>query len=136
LRIGAAASAGGGENDSYASAFLVVLSDYGLSKGSYAGTSVAMHNVDPKLFLILDYPVPLANYTGDDDDQSGKWDKYFVENPEKWQQDWGGSGEDWRQYQSLRHFGMANVLFCDGHVELLSPKDLLPMDGRWRYVGR
>jgi prepilin-type processing-associated H-X9-DG protein len=24
------------------------------------------------------------------------------------------------QYQAVRHFSKANVLFCDGHVELLS----------------
>ncbi|MBM4019774.1 MAG: hypothetical protein FJ288_15875, partial [Planctomycetes bacterium] len=135
---GSGSSPGGtGSGDSGGGAvFILVLSDYGLSKGAYGGVGVATHNVDPKLFFILDYPVPLANYCGDSDDQTGKWDKYFIEDPEKWQQDWGGTGETWQQYQALRHFEQANVLFCDGHVEALGRTELLPFDYRWRYLGR
>lgn len=116
--------------------FIIVLADYGISKGSYASVTMMMHSVDPKLFFILDYPVPLADFCGDADDQGIKWDKYFVQDPVRWQQDWGQTGEDWTQYQSLRHFGQANVLFCDGHIESLGPQDLLPQDPRWRYIGR
>jgi len=131
---GAGGSASGDSGG--AAVFLLVLSDYGLSKGAYGGIGLVTHNVDPKLFFILDYPVPLANYTGDQDDQAGKWDKYFIEDTEKWQRDWGGTGETWQQYQSLRHFEQANVLFCDGHVEALGRAELLPSDYRWRYFGR
>lgn len=128
-------SSGGGRGADPA-VFVIVLADYGISKGCYASVTMMTHSVDPRLFFILDYPVPLADYCGDADDQSIKWDKYFIQDPVRWQQDWGQTGEDWTQYQSLRHFGQANVLFCDGHIELLGPEDLGPGDPRWRYIGR
>jgi len=122
----------GGGRGADPAVFIIVLADYGISKGCYASITMMTHSVDPKLFFILDYPVPLADFCGDADDQSIKWDKYFIQDPVRWQQDWGQTGEDWTQYQSLRHFGQANVLFCDGHIELLGPEDLQPLDPRWR----
>ena len=76
--------------------------------------------IDAKLFLLLDYPKRLANYNIDGEDY-GQGDKYFITDPDAWKAtyDPNNTGMDWTQYQALRHFKMANVLFCDGHIELL-----------------
>ena len=100
-----------------------VATNYGMSLGVYRVGSRVVDHIDAKLFLILDFPKRIANFTGyaseGKDDDSPFQDKYFITDPEKWVQDYGQQGEDWRTYQSLRHFGRANVLFCDGHVESL-----------------
>jgi prepilin-type processing-associated H-X9-DG protein len=63
------------------------------------------------------------------------WDKYFILDPDDWMRRYGDEGGDWQSYQALRHFGKANVLFCDGHIELLSPEELRPTCPSWRYPG-
>jgi len=134
---GAAATPGApGRNSAGGPArYLIVPSDYGLSKGTGAIPGTILSSMDPRAALALDYPKPLAEFTGEGGDE-WKWDKYFVENPRQWKADWGATGEDWRQYQSLRHAGQANVLFCDGHVESLGPGDLRPSGAMWSGRGR
>ena len=103
--------------------YSVVPTNYGMSMGVYRVGSRFVGHIDSKLFLILDFPKRIVNFTGyafdGKDDDSPFQDKYFITDPEKWVRDYGQQGEDWRTYQSLRHFGRANVLFCDGHVESL-----------------
>ncbi|MCX5684124.1 MAG: prepilin-type N-terminal cleavage/methylation domain-containing protein [Planctomycetota bacterium] len=118
-----------------ASRVLIVPSDYGLSKGTYSLPSSILGSMDPRLAMVLDYPKPLAEYSGEGGDE-WKWDKYFVENPRRWNHDWAATGEDWSTYQSLRHSGRANVLFCDGHIESLGPEDLRPSRALWSGQGR
>jgi prepilin-type processing-associated H-X9-DG protein/prepilin-type N-terminal cleavage/methylation domain-containing protein len=114
---------------------LIVPSDYGLSRGTYSLPNSILGSMDPKLAMVLDYPKSLAEYSGEGGDE-WKWDKYFVENPRRWNQEWAAAGEDWSAYQSLRHSGRANVLFCDGHIESLGPEDLRPSRALWSGQGR
>jgi prepilin-type N-terminal cleavage/methylation domain-containing protein/prepilin-type processing-associated H-X9-DG protein len=114
---------------------LVVPADYGLSKGTYSLPGTILGSLDPRLALALDYPKPLAEFSGEGGDE-WKWDKYFIENPRRWRTDWGTTGEDWHEYQALRHFGRANVVFCDGHIESLGPEDLRPGRALWSGQGR
>ena len=109
------------------------LCHYGLSKGTYETDGQPVSVIDPKWILILDYPKAIADYNqfGDDDDQ---WDKYFILDEREWMDAYGAElreGESWRDYQALRHFGMANALFCDGHVALLRPEDLWETTPLW-----
>jgi len=115
--------------------YLLVPSDYGLSKGTYSLPGTILGSMDPRLALALDYPKSLAEFTGEGGDE-WKWDKYFIENSRQWKKDWGTTGEDWHEYQALRHLGRANVLFCDGHIESLGPEDLRPSRGLWSGQGR
>ncbi len=94
--------------------------DYGMSVGSYSVPNQDVERIDPKLFLILDYPKPLADYNVSGTDY-GQWSMYFIADPVAWKTtyDPNNTGLNWMQYQALRHFGMANVLFCDGHVDTL-----------------
>jgi prepilin-type processing-associated H-X9-DG protein/prepilin-type N-terminal cleavage/methylation domain-containing protein len=92
--------------------------DYAISRGSYYVPGVEVSRIDEKLFLILDYPKRVADYT-DGGTDSNDWNKYFFTRPEMWLAQFPTAGSNWAQYQALRHFGKANVLFCDGHVELL-----------------
>lgn len=116
--------------------------DYAINFGTYSrrdGSTVM--GVDGKLFYILDYGGwdLVANYTFGSLD---RWDKYFIASPrgqtdavEIWQAAFPGEG-DWRSWQALRHFGKANVLFCDGHIESLGPNELEESAPRWTYRGR
>jgi prepilin-type N-terminal cleavage/methylation domain-containing protein/prepilin-type processing-associated H-X9-DG protein len=114
-------------------------SDYGMSVGSYSATITPgdassgiksvlqdVPRVDGKLFLLLDYPKRLADYNEDGEDYYGDYGdacgsgKYFITDPLRWKEQYFPNNEvNWRQYQALRHFKTANVLFCDGHVEAL-----------------
>ena len=118
------------------------MSDYGLSRGSYKTVRDTAPSVDGKLFFILDYTVALADYSniGVNDDAN----TYFVMDPEDWTPPEGRENEDWRHLTALRHGGMANVLFLDGHVETLpldpqsgedlaTHKYLRPKSRLWRY---
>jgi len=106
-----------------------LMGDYGLSRGSYeAANGRAVLTPDGKQFLILDYPRPLADFTTDNIGDKNDWEAYFVEDPQKWNSDkWPATRAKpempWKYWQALRHFGKANVLFCDGHVELVSGTD-------------
>ena len=43
-------------------------------------------------------------------------------------------GESWLKYSALRHFDMANVLFCDGHIETLGADALAEKSDLWGVV--
>jgi len=106
--------------------------DYGLSKGTYEAVGGPVSITDPKWILVLDYPKAIADYNQSGYDDS--WDKYFILDEREWMDAYGAElreGESWRDYQALRHFGMANVLFCDGHIELLRPEDLWETTPLW-----
>jgi prepilin-type N-terminal cleavage/methylation domain-containing protein/prepilin-type processing-associated H-X9-DG protein len=122
--------------------------DYGLNRGYYTDTNGRdVAQVDSKLFLALDFPKALADFTDTalNNPPSGatgtEWEKYFIDmrvNPDgaakRWVNTFGSTcGNDWTQYQALRHFGKANVLFCDGHIESLEPESLGENDVRWQY---
>jgi prepilin-type processing-associated H-X9-DG protein len=100
--------------------FTYVPCDYGMSRGVYDVPGVDVSRVDGKLFFILDYPKRLADYTTGGADRF-EWDSYFFVRPEGWTPPRSGAPVDasWVQYQALRHFGKANVLFMDGHIETL-----------------
>ena len=122
--------------------------DYGMSQGWYEVAGSRASRVEGDRFFILDYPVPLADYNGDmtDDDSEmffidetriPDWEEAFSDNP---------YGLSWEEAQSLRHFGMTNVLFLDGHIETLplepqsdedlaTDKYLRPDSSLWRYGG-
>ena len=116
--------------------------DYAINLGTYSrrdGSTVT--GVDGKLFYVLDYGGwdLVANYTTGSLDP---WHKYFISSPrgqsdaiKAWQAAFPGEG-DWKGWQALRHFGKANVLFCDGHIESLGPEELEQSDLQWTYQGR
>lgn len=123
--------------------WLIILGDYGISRGCFEvydhdvlALPRAVPQVDARLFFVLDYPVPLADFNGVPADDI--WEENFIQDPEEWKKNTklGRQGLDWRAYQVLRHFGQANVLFCDGHIESLGPEDLQKTDTRWKYIGR
>ena len=126
--------------------------DYGLSVGCYETADGDAPKVDGRLFFILDYPLRLAEYSGvgpGEDD----YEQYFIDEDkiDAWLAAYGADlyeGRSWHEFQALRHFGMANMLFCDGHVEAIplhpttaeaikDGKFLRPDPGRslWRYSG-
>jgi len=116
--------------------------DYAINRGTYErrdGSTVT--GVDGKLFYILDYGGwdLVANYTTGSLDP---WHKYFISSLRgqtdaisAWQAAFPDEG-DWRSWQALRHFGKANVLFCDGHIESLVPDELRQSGPGWTYQGR
>ncbi len=116
--------------------------DYAINLGTYSrwdGSTVT--GVDGKLFYVLDYGGwdLVANYTTGSLD---RWDKYFISSLKGqadaisvWQAAFPGEG-DWKSWQALRHFGKANVLFCDGHIESLGPDELRQNGPGWSYRGR
>jgi prepilin-type N-terminal cleavage/methylation domain-containing protein/prepilin-type processing-associated H-X9-DG protein len=111
--------------------------NYGLNKdaGPY-GTNLNITKPDNKLIYILDHHDLVV-----DPSDAVNFDKYFISDPEVWNtKAWAQDGADWHEYQSLRHFGKANVLFCDGHIESLGKGDLDPADNAaasllWRSFG-
>jgi prepilin-type processing-associated H-X9-DG protein len=110
--------------------------DYAVSAGVALTTDgQAVPRVDPKQIFIIDYypPAPVADYTGGKDDMKGTWNLYFFEDPQEWLQENAAYGTEWKPFQALRHFGKANVLFCDGHVE---PLGLVPEDDMARTQNR
>jgi prepilin-type processing-associated H-X9-DG protein len=113
-----------------------VLSDYGLSVGSYSVPNVDVSCVDPKLFLILDFPKRLADFNTSGSDYE-EWDKYFISDPAAWQAAYGATAYGTcAQYQALRHSHMANILFCDGHIELLPGDALIEDRAAYKYLGK
>ena len=109
-------------------------SNYGLNKGTY---DLNITKPDAKLIFILDHGCDDNALVVDAFD--GTFDKYFfdIKNLANWNSAWNKDGaSDWREYQSLRHFRQANVLFCDGHIESLGLGDLDPINSaarsRWK----
>ena len=135
---------------------------YGLNRGSYqvpydgAQPAIDPNNPqppmmardvvkgDPKLIFILDYPKAVADYTdiGDELADTAFFDLVFIDPtpPENWMTPPGLDGRTWQEVQALRHFGKANVLFCDGHIEALEKSELDPSPNKhrdlWNYQGR
>jgi prepilin-type processing-associated H-X9-DG protein len=114
---------------------------YGISRGSYQNANGEyVPRCDPKLFFILDYPKAVADYTDIGDQLPDKvfWSRIFINPtpPVDWEPPPGLDGWTWQETQALRHFGKANVLFCDGHIESLGPEDLGVSSPAWRYQGR
>jgi prepilin-type processing-associated H-X9-DG protein len=99
-------------------------SNYGLNKGTYDVANLNITKPDAKLIFILDHHELVVDAFVD-------FDKYFIDTSTpngltNWISGWGKDGADWREYQSLRHFSQANVLFCDGHIESLGYERLEP----------
>jgi prepilin-type N-terminal cleavage/methylation domain-containing protein/prepilin-type processing-associated H-X9-DG protein len=114
---------GGGSTTTTTQTFAYVPCDYGMSVGSYYVPGVDVSHIDEKLFLILDYPKRTADYSTGGADVVD-FNKYFFTDFDTWLRNYKATcGSNWMQYQALRHFSKANVLFCDGHVELLSVGD-------------
>jgi prepilin-type N-terminal cleavage/methylation domain-containing protein/prepilin-type processing-associated H-X9-DG protein len=116
----------------------LILGDYALSTGAYeAPDGRSVSQADGRLFYILDYGFkqPLADYNHPGNDPDHEWDKYFIEDAVTWREAFPEAG-DWRRFQALRHFGRANVLFMDGHIESLGPEDLEYSSPLWRNQGR
>jgi len=134
--------------------------NYGLNRGCYQmrnpnpapttdpnnpnGFFVDISASDPKLIYILDYPKPIAEMT-DIGDVLSDWDyidDIFISPtpPQNWAVPPNCSGRTWQECQALRHFGKANVLFCDGHIEAMEKGELDPRTFRnraqWNYQGR
>ncbi|MCX5682151.1 MAG: prepilin-type N-terminal cleavage/methylation domain-containing protein [Planctomycetota bacterium] len=124
---------------------------YGLNRGSFqmqddlnpAGRDVP--RPDPKLIFILDYPKAIADMTdiGDTLGERSFFDQIFIDPtpPDDWMAPPGLEGRAWAESQALRHFGRANVLFCDGHIESMEKADLNPNLDRirnsiWNYQGK
>ena len=127
---------------------LPLMGDYGLSKGTYeASNGRAVLVPDGKQFFILDYPRPIADFTSDGLVDRIDWEGYFIRDSQVWENNKpalakNAQPEDpksnWKYWQALRHFGQANVLFCDGHVELvkaLPETDEELMRGLWLGKG-
>jgi prepilin-type N-terminal cleavage/methylation domain-containing protein/prepilin-type processing-associated H-X9-DG protein len=111
--------------------------DYGISRGTYEVLGREVYEVDGSLFLIMDYPILVADFNNERGDND-YWDRHFIDESdlESWMTKYRGDlteGLSWRHFQSLRHFGMANVLFCDGHIESLGPEDLEETEPRWYF---
>ena len=112
---------------------------YGLSQGTYRSVSGGVNQVNARQLLILDYPLLVADYN--DDGKRDDWPKFFADEStaKAWEDDYGltvGPGLTWKHYTALRHFGQANVLFCDGHIKALSKEDLEETLPLWRFIGR
>jgi prepilin-type processing-associated H-X9-DG protein/prepilin-type N-terminal cleavage/methylation domain-containing protein len=97
--------------------------DYAVSRGCYSAVRDDLPRCRGGLFFLLDYPKRVADYTACGIDVAD-FSKYFFTDPEVWRtQNEYTSSFAWKKYQALRHSGMANVVFLDGHIEAL------PADG-------
>jgi prepilin-type N-terminal cleavage/methylation domain-containing protein/prepilin-type processing-associated H-X9-DG protein len=112
-----------------------LLCDYGMSRGWYMNTLAQATKVDGRLIFLLDFPRKIANFTDEPGSDKIYWDKYFIADPERWLRTYGSGNDsnEWRRYQSLRHFETANVVFCDGHIESLSASELHQTNPIWQY---
>jgi prepilin-type processing-associated H-X9-DG protein/prepilin-type N-terminal cleavage/methylation domain-containing protein len=134
----ASAGTGDGAGQAPVAATLLCIKsfDYGLSKGTYEVEGTRVWGVDPAKILILDYCKSVADYASGNPDV---WDLYFEDDDAAWAAAHSGElreGETREHYRALRHFGKANVLFCDGHVEALSRDELGPLEPLWRCGAR
>ena len=126
--------------------------NYGLNRGAYQArdpngiypAGVDISTSDPKLIYILDFPKAIADMTdiGDAISDRDYFDDIFISPtpPANWVVPPGLEGRTWQECQALRHFGKANVLFCDGHIESMEKGDLDPRKfqntGQWNYQGK
>jgi len=110
--------------------------DYALNKGTYRILDRAVGSIDPRSILILDYGKSVANYSNKMPDM---WSLYFTATEDEWMANplnvsFLKRDDSWLTYTALRHFGMANVLFCDGHIETLGPDALAETSPLWGIV--
>jgi len=110
--------------------------DYALNKGTYRILDRAVGTIDPRSILILEYGKSVANYSNKMPDM---WSLYFTETEDLWMANplnvsFLKRNDSWLSYTALRHFGMANVLFCDGHIETLGPDALTETSQLWGIV--
>jgi prepilin-type processing-associated H-X9-DG protein len=111
--------------------------DYGLNKGTYQIYDRDVESIDLRRILIFDYGKSVANYTNKAPDV---WSLYFTAPETLWMasdlnKSFLKQDETWLNYTALRHFGKANVLFCDGHIETLSADDLIETSPLWGEYG-
>jgi len=116
----------------------LLFGDYALSRGTYERADGSLVSTsDSRLFFILDFgarkTVADFNQGGTEEDE---WTKYFISDVDWWETTYQGEAKDWRAYQALRHFGRANVLFCDGHIDSLGAEDLNYSNPSWVHRGR
>ena len=110
--------------------------DYALNKGSYLVLDRWLGEVDPRAIFLLDYGKSIANYSNKSPDA---WSLYFTTPEALWMANQTNvsflkKGESWLKYTALRHFDMANVLFCDGHIETLGADALAEKSDLWGVV--
>ncbi len=115
------------------------LADYGLNTGAYNGVKEGENRLDPRVFLMLDYPRSLVEYV--EGNHRDDWGRYFIDESrlDAWLQRYGNELEGsrtWRDCQALRHDGRANVMFCDGHVETFDAEALHETSPLWRQSAR
>ena len=116
---------------------VLAATNYGVNRGAYTTQDGSdAPNPDPKQFFILDYPKPVADYANVNDKpgDTDLWPRIFINPapPERWSPLPGLETWTWQEVQALRHFGKANGLFCDGHIEALGPEDLSATNPLWR----
>ena len=110
--------------------------DYALNKGSYLILDRWLGEVDPRAIFLMDYGKSIANYSNKSPDA---WSLYFTSPEALWMANpvnvsFLKQGESWLKYTALRHFDMANVLFCDGHIETLGADALSEKSDLWGVV--
>jgi prepilin-type processing-associated H-X9-DG protein len=116
---------------------------YGFNRGAFQMSDPVLLSgrdvpkMDPKVIFILDYPKLQADMTdiGDTLGERLYFDLIFIDpapptDPPPagtlpWTSPPGLGGWSWESVQALRHFGKANVLFCDGHIESMDKDELL-----------
>jgi len=92
--------------------------NYGVSRGACQNPrGQSLYKPDAKLFFVLDYPKPVADYSHLEADDA--WWQFFILDPASWTPPPEFETCPWQEVQALRHGGRANVLFCDGHIETL-----------------
>jgi prepilin-type processing-associated H-X9-DG protein len=114
--------------------------DYGLNKGTYDRDGDRVSGINPRMPLIMDYGKSVADYESAGTNKRDDWYLYFTADEQTWMDVFHSllrPGETWFKYVALRHFGRANVLFCDGHVAPLGPDELAEDNqSLWQYSGR
>jgi prepilin-type processing-associated H-X9-DG protein/prepilin-type N-terminal cleavage/methylation domain-containing protein len=114
--------------------------DYGLNKATYDTDGQRVGSIDPRLILILDYGKSVADYESAGTGKRDDWYLFFTDDEAKWMDIYHSMlrpTETWLKYMALRHFGKANVLFCDGHTESLGPDELAETNETiWKFGGK
>jgi prepilin-type processing-associated H-X9-DG protein len=114
--------------------------DYGLNKATFDSDGQRVTRIDPRLILILDYGKSVADYESAGTGKRDDWYLFFTDDQAKWMDIYHSllrPSETWLKYMSLRHFGKANVLFCDGHTESLGPDELAETNETlWKFGGK
>jgi prepilin-type N-terminal cleavage/methylation domain-containing protein/prepilin-type processing-associated H-X9-DG protein len=114
--------------------------DYALNKATYDVDGQRVASIDPRLILILDYGKSVADYESAGAGKRDDWYLFFTDDETKWMDIYHSMlrpTETWLKYMALRHFGKANVLFCDGHIDALGPDELAETNETlWKFGGK